>query len=49
MRGRDGINDPDYSSQKTISLSAKIGYVGVQPTVLSLQKGSRGLSVTRCG
>ena len=27
MRGRAGINDPDYSSQKTISRSAKIRYV----------------------
>jgi hypothetical protein len=27
MRGRVGINDPDYSSQKTISRSAKIHYI----------------------
>src|SRR4029077_17408895 len=27
MRGRAGINDPDYSSQKTISPSAKIRYI----------------------
>ena len=46
MRGTAGINDPDYSSRKTISRSAKIRYVaGVADTAVATERITRPFGV----